>query len=80
MTLGFFLAALGVRAVFAMRPQTSLDPREMRAWIPNVKYGHSAFGYKNFEDWLAHREVCERKGINCRPGDFEGFVGVLLGK
>ena len=127
--------ALGIRAVLAMRPQTSLDPKEMREWIPNIKYGHSAFGYKGFDDWLAHREdclewigrfspiallrgctrskapvflyfampdppagklpkdpthagmfctkfreACERKGISCQPGDFEGFVGVLLGE
>lgn len=50
--------ALGIRAVLAMRPQTSLDPTEMREWIPNIKYGHSAFGYKSFDDWLAHREDC----------------------
>ena len=51
--------SLGIRAVLAMRPQTSLDPKEMREWIPNVKYGHSAFGYKGFNDWLAHREDCQ---------------------
>lgn len=50
--------ALGIRAVLAMRPQTSLDPKEMREWIPNIKYGHSAFGYRGFNEWLAHREDC----------------------
>ena len=38
--------------------QTSMDPQEMRAWIPNIRYGAHAFGYRNFEDWLAHREEC----------------------
>ena len=48
--------ALGIRAVAAAWPQTSLDPREMKEWIPNSKYGGEAFGYKDFNDWLAHRE------------------------
>ena len=46
----------GIRAVAAAWPQTSLDPREMREWIPNIAYGGQAFGYRDFEDWLAHRE------------------------
>ncbi len=50
--------ALGIRAVYAVRPQTSLDPKEMREWIPNSHYGSSAFGYKGFADWLAHRADC----------------------
>ena len=48
--------ALGIRAVAAFWPQTSLDPQEMKEWIPNSKYGGEAFGYRDFPDWLAHRE------------------------
>lgn len=46
---------LGIRAVAAAWPQTSLDPREMRDWVPNITYGASAFGYRDFDDWLSHR-------------------------
>lgn len=38
-------------------PQTSLDPRQMREWTPNIGYGAHAFGIKgNFEAFLAERE------------------------
>lgn len=47
--------ALGVKALAPVSPQTSMDPAEMRKWIPNSIYGAHAFGYKNFDDWLAHR-------------------------
>lgn len=46
-----------VCAVGVNRPQTSLDPRQMRAWIPNVKYGAHAFGQKDFDAWLSNRET-----------------------
>ena len=36
---------LGIKAVFAMSPQTSLDPKETREWIPNATYGGHAFGF-----------------------------------
>lgn len=49
--------ALGIRTVAALWPQTSLDPQEMRAWIPNISYGARAFGYRNFEEWLANRNA-----------------------
>ena len=50
--------ALGVRAVFAYIPQTTLDPKELREWIPNGKYGAHAFGYtySSFDKFLANRE------------------------
>lgn len=43
--------------------QTSLDPEELRAWIPNAVYGGHAFGFagkgksraKEFDELLAHR-------------------------
>lgn len=38
-------------------PQTSLDPRQMREWTPNIGYGAHAFGVKgNFDAFLAQRE------------------------
>lgn len=38
-------------------PQTSLDPRQMREWTPNISYGAHAFGVKgNFDAFLAERE------------------------
>jgi len=50
--------ALGIYAVYAQSPQTSLDPQEMKEWIPNSRHGGYAFGYKDFADWLAHRAEC----------------------
>jgi acetyl esterase/lipase len=47
-----------------MVPQTSLDPQQMKEWIPNSSYGGHAFGFKpdparklsQFDVFLAHRE------------------------
>jgi acetyl esterase/lipase len=39
-----------------MFPQTSLDPAQMKAWIPNSKYGAHAFGRKNFAEFLTDRD------------------------
>lgn len=36
--------------------QTSLDPRQMREWTPNSKYGGHAFGLPDFEAFLSKRE------------------------
>jgi acetyl esterase/lipase len=38
--------------------QTSLDPKELREWIPNYKYGSHAFGFgkDNFEAFHAGRD------------------------
>lgn len=49
---------LGIKAVFTASPQTTLDPREMREWIPNAHYGAHAFGYSSFQAWFDHREDC----------------------
>jgi acetyl esterase/lipase len=38
------------------RPQTSLDPKQMKEWTPNSKYGGHAFGKENFAQFLAERE------------------------
>ncbi|VGO13551.1 hypothetical protein PDESU_02108 [Pontiella desulfatans] len=37
-------------------PQTSLDPKQMKEWTPNSKYGGHAFGKKSFAEFLADRE------------------------
>ncbi len=37
-------------------PQTSLDPKQMKQWIPNSRYGGHAFGKGSFELFLAERE------------------------
>jgi acetyl esterase/lipase len=37
-------------------PQTTLDPKQMKEWTPNSKYGGHAFGLSGFETFLAERE------------------------
>lgn len=37
-------------------PQTTLDPQQMQAWIPNNTYGPHAFGLGSVEAFLAKRE------------------------
>jgi len=39
-----------------MGPQTTLDPQQMKAWTPNSRYGGHAFGFANFQEFLAGRE------------------------
>jgi acetyl esterase/lipase len=46
----------GIKAVYVQYPQTSLDPKEMREWIPNSKYGAKLFGYSDFQTWLDNRD------------------------
>jgi acetyl esterase/lipase len=36
--------------------QTSLDPRELREWMPNYSYGAHAFGLSNFQSLIDNRE------------------------
>ncbi len=36
--------------------QTSLDPKELREWIPNYIYGGHAFGFAKFDDFHANRD------------------------
>ncbi len=36
--------------------QTSLDPKELRAWMPNYGYGAHAFGLPNFQSLLDNRD------------------------
>ena len=42
--------------VAPIRPQTSLDPVQMKAWIPNIQYGAHAFGLESFDRFLAERD------------------------
>ena len=42
--------------VLAFVPQTSLDPKQMLAWIPNLQYGNHAFGLGSMQEFLAKRE------------------------
>jgi len=42
--------------VAATRAQTTLDPKQMQAWIPNSSYGNRAFAKKDFAEFLADRE------------------------
>lgn len=37
-------------------PQTTLDPKQMKEWTPNSKYGGHAFGKNGFAQFLADRE------------------------
>lgn len=37
-------------------PQTSLDPKQMREWIPNCDYGHHAFALPSFQNFLDERQ------------------------
>ena len=36
--------------------QTSLDPKQMKTWTPNSRYGGHAFGLSNFTEFLTERE------------------------
>jgi len=40
-----------------VRAQTSLDPKQMREWIPNNNYGFHAFGHKDFAEFLSRRDT-----------------------
>jgi len=36
--------------------QVSLDPKELREWLPNYRYGHHAFGLPNIQSLIDNRE------------------------
>ena len=38
-------------------PQTTIDPQQMQAWIPNNTYGPHAFGLGSVQEFLAKREA-----------------------
>lgn len=37
--------------------QTTLDPKQMKEWTPNSRYGGHAFGFSGFDTFLAGRET-----------------------
>jgi acetyl esterase/lipase len=37
-------------------PQTSLDPQQVKAWIPNSRYGGHAFGLDSFAQFVSNRD------------------------
>lgn len=42
--------------VAVSRVQSTLDPKQIKAWIPNCTYGAHAFGKESFEQFLADRD------------------------
>lgn len=46
-----------VMVVGVVGAQTSIDPRQMRAWVPGITYGAHAFGVESFDAFLARRDA-----------------------
>lgn len=46
-----------LRCVLAFVPQTTLDPQQMQAWIPNNQYGNHAFALGSMQEFLAKRDA-----------------------
>ncbi len=44
-----------LRYVLAFVPQTSLDPLQMKEWIPNNDYGHHAFALASYQEFVNKR-------------------------
>lgn len=42
--------------VAALRAQTTLDPKQMKKWMPNSKYGAHAFARESFAELLSDRD------------------------
>jgi acetyl esterase/lipase len=45
-----------LRCAVTFVPQTSLDPKQMRDWIPNNEYGNHAFALPSYQSFLDKRE------------------------
>jgi acetyl esterase/lipase len=45
-----------LRCAAVIGAQTSLDPKQMKEWIPNITYGGHAFGKQSFDSFLNDRE------------------------
>lgn len=45
-----------LKCVLAFVPQTTLDPKQMKDWIPNLDYGPHAFGLGSMQEFLDKRE------------------------
>ena len=43
--------------VLAFVPQTTLDPQQLLAWIPNIQYGNHAFALGSMKEFLDKREA-----------------------
>ncbi len=56
-----------VEFVAAFIPQTSLEPAQMRAWIPGINYGAPAFGFESFDKWLKNRAEAEKYTAQYSP-------------
>ena len=46
-----------LRCALAFVPQTTLDPQQLLAWIPNIQYGNHAFALPGMKEFLDKREV-----------------------
>lgn len=46
-----------LRCVLAFVPQTTLDPQQLVAWIPNIQYGNHAFGLPSMQAFLDQRKT-----------------------
>ncbi len=46
-----------VAGVVAYSPQTSLDPKQVRSWLPAIEYGPHAFDCRTYTDYLAQRDA-----------------------
>ena len=46
-----------LRCVLAFVPQTTLDPKQMQAWIPNNQYGNHAFGLASMQEFIDKRDA-----------------------
>jgi acetyl esterase/lipase len=44
-----------LRCVLTFVPQTTLDPQQMQAWIPNIQYGNHAFVLGSMQAFLDQR-------------------------
>jgi hypothetical protein len=44
-----------LRWVMTFVPQSSLDPKQAQAWIPNNEYGNHAFGLPSMTDFIAEK-------------------------
>lgn len=46
-----------LRCALTFVPQTSLDPKQMKEWIPNNEYGNHAFALPSYQAFLDKREA-----------------------
>ena len=51
-----FRESTRLQCVLAFVPQTTLDPKQMQAWIPNNQYGNHAFALSSMQEFLDQRE------------------------